>query len=202
MASPSLLTFTLIISAAIIIPGPTVLLALNNAAYFGMRRAMIGILGAATADIVLISFVGFSLDLVLSTSDMLFIGLKCIGAAWLAYIGIKMLQSTGKMDDGSVEVIPSSYSLLAKSFFLAISNPKYYLFLTAILSQFVNPTIAAAPQYVQLIIITVAVDVVIMMGYALLGWKSVRMWNENGIKWMSRISGSFLIVLAGSIFIT
>lgn len=201
MDTSSLFTFTLIISAAIIMPGPTVLLALNNAANFGMRRAMIGVLGAATADVVLISLVGFSLDLVLSTSDMLFMGLKFLGAAWLAYVGIRMLQSSGRMDDGCVDIIPSSFSLLAKSFFLAISNPKYYLFLSAILSQFVNPAIATAPQYVQLIIITVAVDVVIMTGYALLGWKSVSMWNENGIKWMSRISGSFLIALAGSIFI-
>ncbi|POZ60590.1 LysE family translocator [Chromobacterium alticapitis] len=202
MAAASLFAFALLMFAAIITPGPTVLLALDNASRFGMRRTCFGILGAGLADVVLISLVGLGLGMVLSTSEVLFVGLKWLGAACLAFMGVQMLKSSGEaIESATLKVTPANYAIFLKSFLLAMSNPKYYLFHAAVLPQFINTTHAALPQYATLILIVVAIDVVVMVGYAVLGRKAVAVWKEGGVKWMSRISGGLLILLAGSVLL-
>jgi threonine/homoserine/homoserine lactone efflux protein len=94
MSLTALMAFALIMSAGIVTPGPTVLLALNNAAHFGIRRAIWGIIGAAAADILLVALVGLGLGVVLAASETLFVTLKWIGAAWLVFIGLRMLLSS------------------------------------------------------------------------------------------------------------
>lgn len=202
MTAASLFAFALLMFAAIVTPGPTVLLALDNAGRFGMRRALFGILGAVLADAVLISLIGLGLDMVLSASEVLFVGLKWLGAGWLAFMGIQMLKLSGKaMENIVMEASPSDYAIFLKSFFMAISNPKYYLFLAAVLPLFIHTANAALPQYAALTIIVMVIDAAVMVGYAILGRKAVSVWKESGVRWISRISGGFLILLAGSVLL-
>ncbi|AVP01417.1 TPA: LysE family translocator [Enterobacter ludwigii] len=200
MSLTALMAFALIMSAGIVTPGPTVLLALNNAARFGIRKATWGIIGAAAADILLVALVGLGLGVVLAASETLFVTLKWVGAAWLAFIGLRMLLSSNTSLPGGIEeTTPARHSLFLKSFFVAMSNPKYYIFMTALLPQFVSTAQPALPQYVSLAAVIVLIDVAVMLGYAILGKKSVSLWRAGGIKWMNRISGSFLLILAGSV---
>lgn len=200
MSLSALMAFALIMSAGIVTPGPTVLLALNNAARFGIRRACWGIIGAAAADILLVALVGLGLGVVLAASETLFVTLKWAGAAWLAYIGLRMLLSSETaLPDGTEAVAPARRRLFLKSFFVAMSNPKYYIFMTALLPQFVSTAQPALPQYASLAAVIVSIDVAVMLGYATLGKKSLHLLKARGIRWMNCISGSFLLVLAGSV---
>ncbi|MBK0167421.1 LysE family translocator [Klebsiella sp. S69] len=200
MSLTALMAFALIMSAGIVTPGPTVLLSLNNAARFGIRRASWGIIGAAAADILLVALVGLGFGVVLAASETLFVTLKWVGAAWLAYIGLRMLLSSNtSLPGGMEEMAPARRSLFLKSFFVAMSNPKYYIFMTALLPQFVSTAQPALPQYASLAAVIVLIDVAVMLGYAVLGKKCVSLWKASGIKLMNRISGSFLLILAGSV---
>jgi len=200
MSLTTLMGFGLIMSAGIVTPGPTVLLALNNAARFGIRRATWGIMGAAAADILLVALVGLGLGVVLAASETLFVTLKWVGAAWLAYIGLRMLLSSDTaLPDGTEAEAPARGRLFLKSFFVAMSNPKYYIFMTALLPQFVSTAQPALPQYASLAVVIVSIDVAVMLGYAMLGKKSLHLLKASGIRWMNRISGSFLLILAGSV---
>ncbi|MGU7780145.1 LysE family translocator [Burkholderia sp. PU8-34] len=86
-----------------------------------------------------------------------------------------------------------------KSFFVAMSNPKYYLLMTALLPQFVDQSLPVAPQYAILAATIAVIDTVVMVGYALLGMHSVRVWKAAGEKWLNRVSGTLLLMLAGYI---
>ena len=68
---------------------------------------------------------------------------------------------------------------------------------TADTVQFVDRSHAIAPQYAILAATIVAIDVVGMTGYALLGVHSVRVWKAAGEKWLNRVSGALLLILAG-----
>ncbi|WP_429139166.1 LysE family translocator [Aeromonas allosaccharophila] len=201
MMTYPLFAFALVMFAAIITPGPTVLFSLNNAACFSIRHALFGIAGAVIADIVLISLVGLGINALLATSETLFVGLKWLGAAWLAYMGLNMIQSSGHVSHQAIEAVPSGLILCVKGFFLAISNPKYYIFLAAMLPPFIDQNAAPIPQYAALVAITICIDIMVMMCYAILGRFSFSIWNKNGVKWMNRISGAFLVTLAGSILV-
>ncbi|MCD4506107.1 LysE family translocator [Chromobacterium piscinae] len=203
MVSSSIFAFSLIMFMGIVTPGPTVLLALNNAARYGIKHALYGIAGAVIADVVLVGLVGFGLGMVLAASETVFVSLKWAGAAWLAYLGFCMLRSTGGgSGEDAIETLPARSALFVKSFLVAVSNPKYYLFLTALLPQFVNPAMPAVPQYSVLAAIIVGIDIAVMIAYAILGRKSVSLWKANGVKWMNRVSGAFLILLAASVAIS
>ncbi|EBR4568306.1 LysE family translocator [Salmonella enterica] len=200
MSLTALMAFALIMSAGIVTPGPTVLLSLNNAARFGIKRAIWGISGAVVADVLLVALVWLGLGVVLAASETLFVTLKWLGAVWLAFTGLRMLLSSDTSLPGTGgTVVPAPQALFLKSFFVAISNPKYYIFMTALLPQFVNMTQPALPQYASLAAIIVSIDVTVMLSYAALGKKSVSIWKANGIRWMNRISGTFLLILAGSV---
>ncbi|EBF1800574.1 LysE family translocator [Salmonella enterica] len=200
MSLTALMAFALIVSAGIVTPGPTVLLSLNNAARFGIKRAVWGISGTAVADVLLVALVWLGAGALLAASETLFVTLKWTGAVWLACTGLRMMLSSDTSLPGSGEVTaPAPRALFLKSFFVAMSNPKYYIFMTALLPQFVNMTQPALPQYASLAAVIVLIDVTVMLSYATLGKKSVRLWKANGIKWMNRISGTFLLILAGSV---
>ncbi|PFH13106.1 LysE family translocator [Burkholderia sp. JKS000303] len=199
MTISALLAFALILSVGVATPGPTVLLAMSNGSRYGLRHAMVGMLGAVTADVVLVALVGFGLGVILEASETAFVTLKLLGAAWLAYVGIRMLTSSGRTSAAQQPDLPTPDRRTAflKSFFVAMSNPKYYLFMSALLPQFVDRSRAVAPQYAILAAVIVAIDVIGMTGYALLGVHSVRVWQAAGEKWLNRVSGSLLLMLAG-----
>ncbi|CAB3663375.1 LysE family translocator [Achromobacter marplatensis] len=61
MDAPTLFLYIVAVSAVMITPGPSMLLALNNGACHGMRVARCGIAGAALSDLILIGAVGCGL---------------------------------------------------------------------------------------------------------------------------------------------
>ncbi|KWF18149.1 LysE family translocator [Burkholderia pseudomultivorans] len=201
MSLSALLAFALILSVGVATPGPTVLLAMSNGSRYGLRHAMVGMLGAVTADVVLVALVGLGLGVLLEASEAAFVTLKLAGAAWLAYVGVRMLLSSG--GPATAQPLdhppPDRKTAFLKSFFVAMSNPKYYLFMSALLPQFVDRSHAIGPQYAILAATIVTIDVIGMTGYALLGVHSVRVWKAAGEKWLNRISGSLLLMLAGYI---
>ena len=77
MSLSALLAFALILSVGVATPGPTVLLAMSNGSRYGLRHAMVGMLGAVTADVVLVALVGFGLGVLLDASETAFVTLSC-----------------------------------------------------------------------------------------------------------------------------
>ena len=199
----TLLAFAAVSFIGIATPGPTVLLALTNGSRFGVRRALPGMLGAVLSDAVLISAVAIGLGALLAASEFWFSALKWVGAAYLAFLGIMMLRSKGTIDGmlqaGAEQPKGTAFSIGMKSFMVAVTNPKGYLFCTAFLPQFIDPAQALAPQYATLCVIFCLVDFTIMLGYALLGSKAVGLLKRQGALWIERACGGALLALAGSL---
>ena len=131
--------FALVAVVAIAIPGPTVLLALANGSRFGVRRATYGMLGAVASDIVLVTAVAVGLGAVLLASEVAFSVLKWVGVAYLVYLGIRLLLSKGHIaalpDD---DPRGSRRAVFMKCFLVAVTNPKGYLFVGALMPQFIT----------------------------------------------------------------
>src|SRR3954469_17363278 len=98
--------FALVAVVAIAIPGPTVLLALANGSRFGPRRATYGMLGAVASDIVLVTAVALGLGALLLASEVAFSIVKWIGVAYLAYLGIRLLMSKGRLAEVDADTDP------------------------------------------------------------------------------------------------
>ncbi|TWB60913.1 threonine/homoserine/homoserine lactone efflux protein [Rhizobium sp. ERR 922] len=199
----TLLAFAAVSFIGIATPGPTVLLALTNGSRFGVRRALPGMIGAVLSDAVLISAVAIGLGALLAASEFWFSVLKWVGAAYLAFLGIMMLRSKGSID-GALQASAgqtkgTAFSIGLKSFMVAVTNPKGYLFFSAFLPQFIDPSAPQMQQYIVLGAIFAALDFMIMFGYAVFGSQAVRVLKSEGAKWLERACGGALLALAGSL---
>lgn len=203
MHATTLLAFVTVSFIGIATPGPTVLLALTNGSRFGVRRALAGMVGAVLSDFVLIGAVAIGLGALLAASEFWFSALKWAGAAYLAFLGIMMLRSKGTIDGmlraNAEQAKGTVLSIGLKSFMVAVTNPKGYLFFSAFLPQFIDPAAPMMAQYAILALVFVALDFSIMFGYAVFGSQAVRFLKAEGAKWLERVCGGALLALAGSL---
>jgi threonine/homoserine/homoserine lactone efflux protein len=202
MTLTTLLLFSFVALVAIATPGPTVLLALVNGSRYGVRRSLAGMLGAVASDFVLVGAVALGLGALLAASEFWFTVLKYVGAAYLAWLGVRMLRSRGGFElpaDGVPAEPPGARAIFMKSFLVAVTNPKGYLFCSALLPQFIDPAAAQAPQYVIIAIVFAGLDFAVMLGYAFAGARAVQALKGQAARWLDRGCGAALLALAGSL---
>jgi threonine/homoserine/homoserine lactone efflux protein len=202
MTHTTLLLFAVVALVGIATPGPTVLLALTNGSRYGIRASCFGMIGAVLSDFVLITAVALGLGALLAASEFWFSVVKWIGAAYLAYLGIRLLRSKGSFEMEENATVVNSVSrrkIFLRSFLVAVTNPKGYLFFSAFLPQFINPYEPQFPQYAALAVTFASLDFVVMFTYALTGSKAMRFLRASGVLWLDRICGGALLALAGSL---
>jgi threonine/homoserine/homoserine lactone efflux protein len=201
MNTPTLLVFALVALIAIATPGPTVLLALANGSRFGVRRALPGMLGAVASDFVLVGAVALGLGALLAASEFWFSVLKWVGAAYLAWLGIRLLRSQGSLDVSRQDAAGggSPRAIFAKSFLVAVTNPKGYLFCSALMPQFIDPSAPQWPQYAAISLVFAGLDFSVMLAYAVIGARAVKLLRRRAVLWLDRCCGGALLALAGSL---
>jgi threonine/homoserine/homoserine lactone efflux protein len=203
MTPTTLVAFAMVSAIAIAMPGPITLLALTNGSRYGVRRACFGMAGAVMSDVVLFGAVALGLGALLAASEFWFSVVKWLGVVYLAGLGILLLRSKGTLD-GALRTAAASGSGSARSLFLrcflvAVTNPKVYLFFSAFLPQFITPAAPQLPQYLALAAVSMSINVVVMLGYALLGSRAVRFLKTSGAMWLDRLCGGAFLTLAGSL---
>ncbi|MCR8960821.1 LysE family translocator [Variovorax sp. S2] len=207
MTLATALLFSIVALAAIATPGPTVLLALSNGSRRGVRGALPGILGAVLSDFVLVGAVALGLGALLAASEFWFSMLKWVGAVYLAWLGIRMLRSKGGSFDAPRATAggPSSAApkegrkVFLKSFLVAVTNPKGYLFCSALMPQFIDPAAAQGMQYAIIAVLFASLDAAVMLVYAFVGARAMRLLTADAARWIDRTCGAMLLALAGSL---
>ncbi|MBS79226.1 LysE family translocator [Variovorax sp.] len=203
MTLTTALLFSIVALAAIATPGPTVLLALSNGSRRGVRGALPGMFGAMLSDFVLVGAVALGLGALLATSEFWFSMLKWVGAAYLAWLGIRMLRSKGgsfeRPAEGAAAAPGSGRQVFLKSFLVAVTNPKGYLFCSALLPQFIDPAASQGMQYAIIAVLFAGLDMAVMLVYAFVGAKAMQLLTARAARWIDRTCGAMLLALAGSL---
>lgn len=205
MTLTTLLLFSAVALVAIVTPGPTMLLALANGSRYGVRRALPGMAGAVASDFVLVGAVALGLGALLAASEFWFSVVKWVGAAYLAWLGLRLLRSRGGLDlaaaagAAGADAGTTGRGIFAKSFLVAVTNPKGYLFCSALMPQFVDPAAAQGPQYLAIAVVFAGLDFMAMLAYALIGARAVRLLRRDAVLWLDRCCGGALLALAGSL---
>jgi len=83
---------------------------------------------------------------------MLYAGVKLAGAAYLVFLGLRLLLSKGRVSAAAASGAPRPYGrIFRESILVEMLNPKTALFFLAFLPQFADPTIGPlAPQLLLL----------------------------------------------------
>ena len=168
-------------------------MALTNGAQRGVCFAVIASLGRLIAFIPMIVVSALGMGLILSASGVVFTAIKLVGAAYLIYLGVKILRSSSQADGNMVE---RQALTLGQAFwhegFVALGNPKAILVFAAFFPQFVVSE-AYAQSYTIIGLIFLVLEVGAILVYALLGRLAARSATLN-LQWIQRASGIGMIV--------
>ena len=135
---------------------------------------------------------------VLVASELAFDVIKYIGAAYLVWIGIRLLRAPAPTAEvrqarDAASAPPSMRALVRQEFTVAAGNPKAILVFTAFFPQFVVPG-AYASSYVLLGLTFLVFELVAIALYALLGARMRRLANgSRAMRWFNRVSGSMMV---------
>lgn len=179
-------------------PGPAVMCAMTHATRFGLRSAMVGILGIQLGHFVFFGCVAGGLAALLATATTAFAVLRIAGALYLLYLGVRIIAATFRSsavkNDAALVPAPARSSLFLQGFAIQVTNPKALLFMSALLPQFIQPQQSLVLQIGVLLATTIAVDVAVLGGYALLAQRGAQSLRASGlIRWLERTFGAALI---------
>ena len=198
MAEISWLLFLTASLVVILSPGQDMVLVFSRGLGQGARAGIATAAGVSTGLLGHTVLAAFGLGAILRTSETLFLILKFIGAAYLIYIGIRLLLSGASHLEMRASAVRPLARLFREGALSNLSNPKVAMFYFAFLPQFVpasteHPTAVVFVLGVVFALLTFLIKAPV--GYcsgALSVWLKSR---PSVLKWISRTSGTILIGL-------
>ena len=192
------LTFVAASSVLLLIPGPTILLVLSYALSQGRQVAIASAAGVALGDLIAITASLMGLGALVLASATAFMIVKYIGAAYLIWMGVKLLISAQK---GATYLPGATATTSPKAIFrhtaaVTALNPKSIGFFIAFVPQFIHPEAALAPQFAIIIATFVGLAALNALAYALLADRLRRFIAQPAaIRWLTRGGGVALITM-------
>lgn len=124
-------------------PGNDTIFILTKSIAQGRKAGIISALGIGTGSIVHTVLAAFGLAIIIAKSILLFNIIKYAGAAYLLYLGYKMLRDSSRLKTEVITISNSAdyWKIYIDAIFTNILNPKVALFFIAFLPQFIDPTL-------------------------------------------------------------
>lgn len=137
-------------------PGNDTIYILSRTIAQGRKAGIFSVLGISTGSLVHTVLAAVGLSVIIAQSPLLFMIIKYAGAAYLFYIGIKMILSKSIINLARPE--PENYKKIYWQALLTnVLNPKVALFFISFLPQFIDPTFSS--HYLSFIILGISFTV-------------------------------------------
>lgn len=121
----------------LMLPGPGTFCVLTCTAQRGLRGGFASLAGLMLGDAALMFLAAIGVAALLQANPVLFTGLQYVGAAYLAYLGIRLLVARGEQ---GATVVPFSHAAdFRRGFLVTIINPKAIVFYMAFFPLFIDP---------------------------------------------------------------
>lgn len=134
----------------VILPGPNSLYVMSIASRFGIKTGYIGAFGVFVGDLILILCTVLGAASLLHSFPWLFIILKITGAAYLSYLGVRLLiasvktwmnkpQNIQTISENSESTTVEQFHPFRTALTISLLNPKAIMFYLSFFVQFVDP---------------------------------------------------------------
>jgi leucine efflux protein len=128
--------FVLAFMLLLLLPGPGNLALVNSTGLGGLRGGLASIAGLLLGDQVLMWLTVVGVAAMLKANPVLFSGLQWLGAAYLTWMGWRMIRPSQGMSN-PLRVRPGRY--FADTLMITVLNPKSAMFYFAFFPQFIDP---------------------------------------------------------------
>lgn len=192
-------------------PGPDVFFILTHAMRQGARAGMVAALGIMAGCCVHVGAATVGISALVAASAAAFNVLKWLGAAYLVYLGARMLWSalraraelegaTGMAPSGLAEAATAAgmSGIFRRGFLTNVLNPKVALFFLAFLPQFIAPATPAGQKtwvFLALGLLFTFNSLLVSLGWALAAaWAARRATLvRRTLRWLDGIAGGIFI---------
>lgn len=182
-------------------PGPDVLYIVTNSLRSGAKAGVVAALGINAGCFVHIFAAAVGVSALLAASATAFTVLKWIGAAYLVYIGVRLLFARAPRDATDLRAIADSQPPLPlpKVFFGGFLtnalNPKVAIFFLAFVPQFIaHDAEHKALAFIALGSLFNLNSIFVNAGWAVAAaWLATRDSVQAGMRWLDRIAGAMFI---------
>jgi threonine/homoserine/homoserine lactone efflux protein len=175
------------------LPGPGTFALLTSTAKGGFRAGAAATFGVIAGDQVLLWLAVAGVAALLVAHPMWFQAVQWLGAAYLAWIGLRLIFSRGG-SASPVTIAPRHYA--RQAFLITLLNPKAIVFYMAFFPLFINPAahrgaVTFAAMALTIAVIT-AVYCLLLCAFAQAVGAQVRA-HQRLARWLERIAGVFLV---------
>lgn len=190
-------------------PGSGAVLSMSHGLAYGVRHSSATIAGLQLGLAVILLIAGVGVGALLLASATAFTVVKVLGAAYLIWLGLKQWRSPVDAQapaPGTALVkhpgLPTVRERVLTGFMTNVTNPKGIVFMVAVLPQFIDPSRPLWLQLLILLITSVAVDLVVMHGYAFLASRAQR-WlaMAKARRAQNRVFGGVLMAMGASLML-
>ncbi len=176
----------------VIVPGPTVTVIIANSLAHGTRAGLLNVAGTQVGLFLMMGIVVLGLASVIETMGVWFDWLRLLGAAYLIYLGWKLVRDTGSFAVRGSAPKPRG-GFFWQGFVVILSNPKALLLFGAFIPQFVDPNGDYVGQVILLGTTFIVIAAIFDAGYAVLTGRAGAFLSRKRVQLVSRMSGIFLI---------
>ncbi|HEY8608687.1 MAG TPA: leucine efflux protein LeuE [Noviherbaspirillum sp.] len=121
----------------LMLPGPGTFCVLTSTARHGLRGGYASLAGLMLGDGALMLLAALGVAALLQANPLLFKGMQYLGAAYLAYLGFRLL--TARDEEGAAAVPFSNSADFRRGFLVTLINPKAIVFYMAFFPLFIDP---------------------------------------------------------------
>lgn len=191
--------FLLACGAISISPGAGAVASMTSGLRNGVPRGLVTAIGQQFGLALQIVVVGIGVGAAIATSPLAFELVRWGGVVYLAWLGIRQWCAGDRLEGlaDNRAMAQSGGAMVLRGFLVNASNPKATVFMLAVLPQFIDPSMALAPQYLVLAATMIGVDIVVMAGYTGLAAQLARFWREpRHLAMANRVLGLLFVAAA------
>lgn len=193
MSPDLILLFIPTIASVSFTPGLCMTLAFTLGLSIGYKRTLWMMLGELSGVATVFAATFWSLGWLLSRDPVYFQVISLVGGAYLLYLAVRLFNETP--EDLKARRLDETHAgaLVLLGFVTAVSNPKGWAFLMALLPGFVQSDAALYPQFITMLIIMMSTEFIAMTTYATGGqWLAKRLADSQGLMNANRVAATML----------
>ncbi len=180
-------------------PGAGSVFSMTNGLNYGFKRGYLGVVGLVLGLWVVFLAVVVGLGAIIQASPLAFNAIKWAGVAYLFYLGFDQWRSKGSpINIARTEVSQIGvFQIIGKGLALNVVNPKGYIFMLAVIPQFLDSKAPLAGQYLAVALTFAFTDLVVMAGYTGLASKALGyLKTEQHVAMLNKVFGGLFMLAA------
>jgi homoserine/homoserine lactone efflux protein len=188
MSFENWVAFVAAATALAIVPGPTVTVIVANSLRYGSKAGLLNVLGTQAGVVIWLAIAALGLGAAIEVMGVWFDVLRYVGAAYLVYLGIRLLVAKGQLS-AAAPMDRSKGNFFLQGFVVILSNPKMLVLFGALIPPFIVPGEDPTQQLLALGLTFSAIAFVGDTVYALLAGKAGRWLSQSRVRAIEVVSG-------------